>query len=382
MKPAVNSKKLAIIPALVVGGFSFYWYFNPFPWLGVIMGIIFGSLVYFTLSTRNMERLRRTIFIGFFVLAWVAVIAIILDAGTTTFMSWVRLASTEYYLQGQPMPGSSSMPDTRLIPQTLLGNAYYAEGVGWVTRFASSPWGVFMYMVPYFMTVLILGRSICGWLCPYGGLSETFVTGKKERWSLNMFKRRVTTKGGVHYAGLKNWVYHSKYGLLLAVILLSIIFSFPLISIFSPWLWLKSTIIFWLVMAIIFIFMIFLPFMTKRRWWCLICPVGAAASLFNKASLFRIKIDKNKCIKCNDCVQECRMYAITPRAVEFSEAPNSNCIRCGRCIEICPEEAVDYNLLGTSIKTRAWLITLSILAISAWGIWFVIALADILQRLL
>lgn len=76
------------------------------------------------------------------------------------------------------------------------------------------------------------------------------------------------------------------------------------------------------------------------------------------------------------------MYAITPRAVEFSEAPNSNCIRCGRCIEICPEEAVDYNLLGTSIKTRAWLITLSILAISAWGIWFVIALADILQRLL
>jgi polyferredoxin len=128
--------------------------------------------------------------------------------------------------------------------------------------------------------------------------------------------------------------------------------------------------------------MIFLPFMTKRRWWCLICPVGAAASLFNKASLFRIKIDKNKCIKCNDCVQECRMYAITPRAVEFSKAPNSNCIRCGRCIEICPEEAVDYNLLGTSIKTRAWLITLSILAISAWGVWFVIALADILQRLL
>ncbi len=378
MKPATRSKKMAIIPALVVGGFSFYWYFDPFPWLGVIMGVIFGSLVYFTLSTRNMGRLRRTIFIGFGVVVWVAVIAIILDAGTTTFMMWLRLMPTEYYIPGQPMAGSSSMPDTRMISQVLLGSANYTEGTGWETRFASSPWDVFMYLVPYFLTVLILGRSICGWLCPYGGLTETFVTGKKERWSLNMFQKRVTTKRGFHYEGLKNWVFNSKYGLLLTVILLSIVFTFPLISIFSPWLWLKSTIIFWIIMAIIAIFLIFLPFMTKRRVWCLICPVGAVTSLFNKVSLFRIKIDKNKCIKCNDCIQECRMYALTPKIIEDFKSPNSNCIRCERCIEICPEEASDIYWTGTSIKARAWFITLVILAISAWGVWFVIALADIL----
>jgi ferredoxin-type protein NapH len=141
-------------------------------------------------------------------------------------------------------------------------------------------------------------------------------------------------------------------------------------------------IFFWLIMAILVTFSIFLPFMTKRRWWCLICPVGAAFALLNKFSFFRIKIDLRKCIKCMDCVQECNMYAMTPQDVEQGECTSGDCIRCGRCIEVCPEEAVDLHWLGSSKKVRAWFIPLAIFAMAAWGVWFVVALADILQRLL
>jgi polyferredoxin len=41
-----------------------------------------------------------------------------------------------------------------------------------------------------------------------------------------------------------------------------------------------------------------LPFMSKKRWWCQICPLGAFLALFEKISLFRVRIDQNKCDRC------------------------------------------------------------------------------------
>ncbi len=169
-----------------------------------------------------------------------------------------------------------------------------------------------LLLVPFVLTGIIFGRGFCGWICPFGGLVEAFVTGRKERWKLNLFKKYTSTKEGFRYEVLKEWVKDTKYGLLLGIILLSIFFAFPLVCIFCPVLWLESLTIFGVIMATLFVFAVVLPFMTKRRWWCHICPMGAIFSLINKISFFRVKLVKSKCIKCNDCVQECRMYAMTP----------------------------------------------------------------------
>jgi len=105
--------------------------------------------------------------------------------------------------------------------------------------------------------------------------------------------------------------------------------------------------------------------------------MGAVFSLINKISFFRVRMDKSKCTRCNDCVQECRVYAMTPKAVEAFKSPNENCIRCGRCIEACPEEAMDIYWLGTSRKVRSWFISLAIVAALAWYAWFIIYLVGI-----
>ncbi len=382
MKPATRSKKRAIIAATLVGAFSFYWYFDPFPWLGVLMGVLFGLLVYFALTTRRMELVRRGIFIGFFIFVLVAVLAIIFDMGTDTFLSWVEVHEPEYYLPGQTL-GANNFPYTRIVPQAIFGGAEYNEEVGtWEAVFPSSLGEILFYMVPFFLTGIIFGRSFCGWICPFGGLGEGFVTGRKERWKMKIFTKQVATKSGLRYEGLRDWVKDAKYGILLAVILLSIIFAFPLICIFCPVLWLKYMVFFWLIIITFVIFLIFLPFMTKRRWWCLICPVGAALILLHKVSFFRIRINKRSCIKCLDCVQDCRSYAVTPDTVEKLGRPNADCVRCGRCIETCPEDAVDLYWFGTSKKARSWFITLAILAVSAWGVWFAVTLTDITRHLL
>jgi len=381
MKPAVSSKKRAILFAVLVGGFSFYWYFVPFPWLGAIMGVLTGLLTFFILSSPRMERLRRVYYVGLFVLVFVSLMAIILDMGTSTFTSWADVHEKEYYLAGQTT-GTGSYPCTREVAQVLMGRATYMPGLHlWQTEFPSTLGEFGLILIPFAVTGLIFGRGFCGWICPLGGLSEGFVTGRKERWKLSMFLKKVTTKDGFSYSGLKEWVRDAKFGILAGLALLSVVLVFPLMCIFCPVMWLTAVPIFWMVIGLLVILAVVLPFMTKRRWWCLLCPVGAVFSMLNKISLFRIRIDKDKCSKCMDCVQECRMYALTPESVETSKTPDFNCIRCGRCIEVCPDDAIDLYLVKTNIKARPLFISLAIIAVVAWYAWFIILLFDILKTL-
>jgi ferredoxin-type protein NapH len=377
MKPAVKSKKLAMFLALIVGGFALWWYFRPFWWLGVIMALVAGLFTFFILNSRKMERYRRFYFITLFLIMMVSVTIVIVDMGFATFLDWANLHTKEYYLPGQSL-GTLTYPCTRDVPQLLLGRGYFMQGVGWATNFPDSLGTFFLFMVPYFVTGLFFSRAFCGWICPFGGLTETFVTGKKERWSLSMFKKRLVGKRGSRFEGLKEWVKDTKYGILVALIILSFVLSFPIVCIFCPVLWLEVLIIFIVICIIIAIFAILLPFMTKRRWFCIfICPIGATFALLNKISFFRIKMDKKKCIKCNDCVQECRMYALTPEMIENFKSPNEDCIRCGRCIEVCPEEAMDIYWAGTSIKARPWFITAAIITAIAWYAWFILIIVGL-----
>ncbi len=243
-----------------------------------------------------------------------------------------------------------------------------------------------LFMVPYVVTFLVLDRGFCGWICPLGGLPEaTSSLSKKRKWFLKFMERKPSEPGGFSLtglSGLKGWVEWVRYGILVSVALASILTPFAIVNIISPALWLKSMPFFWILIGILVIFAIVLPIMTKRRWWCnVICPVGTTLALLHKISLFRIKIDKNKCNECMDCVQECRMYAMTPQGVERGEPASGNCIKCGRCIEACPEEAIDIIWLGKYGKVRAPFITLILGTVFAWYLWFVVLLVSYSTRL-
>lgn len=380
MKPAVSSNKWSIIPALLVGGFALWWYYKPFPWLGAIMAVLSAALTYFILNTRRMERFRRATYIGIFAAVLLTLIIIISSLGLGSFLTWISTHEKAYYLAGQTI-GTLSYPCTREVPQVLLGRAAYLPSIGvWQTNFPSNINAFLLLMVPYLGTAILFGRGICGWICPFGGLNEAMVTGKKERWQLNFLKKADATTSGFRYAGLKTWVKDIKYGMLAAVVLLSVFF-FPIVCVYCPVFWLSARPVFWTIVGLGVVFAIALPFMTKRRWWCHICPLGATFALIDRISPFRVKIDKKKCIKCMDCVQDCRMYALTPNAVAGTGTPDADCIRCGRCIETCPEEAIDMYWLGTFKKARSVFITLVIVAILAWYLWFVVILADKLAGL-
>ncbi len=386
MKPATSSKKKAAILGVLVGVFALYYYYKPFPWLGVVMALLSGIFTFFILSTRRMERLRLAFFLGLSIFVITTLTANIIYFHYDNFMIWVKEWYAGYYIVSAASKGTTPFPLPILIPATILGRADFdVLNSVWNTAFATSLASFLLLMVPFVITFLVFERAFCGWICPMGGLPEGMTSlGGKRRWFLKILEKKPSDPvefSLTGLSGLKGWVEWVRYGILIAVILLSVLVPFAIVNIISPALWLKSIPIFWTGAVILIVFAVVLPFMTNRRWWCdVICPVGSALALFHKISLFRIKIDKVKCNECMDCVQECRTFAMTPQGVEKGEPNSGNCIRCGRCIEACPEEAIDITLLGKYGKVRAPFITLVIVTILTWYLWFVVLLVSYATR--
>lgn len=72
-----------------------------------------------------------------------------------------------------------------------------------------------------------------------------------------------------------------------------------------------------------------------------LCPLGALYSAFNKFSAYQMRVDQHACIHCGTCKSVC------PMNVYITETPASpECIRCGRCKPACPTCAISSGLLG------------------------------------
>jgi len=340
-----------------------------------------GLFTYFILTTRRMERLRKPFFVGLFVFVAVTLVENIMFLGYNSFLFWVNGWSAGYYSASPSRIGVTPFPLPIVIPAMLLGKAdFLASQSLWQTQIPTSIALFLLFMIPYILTFVIFDRAFCGWLCPFGGLPELMLTGRKPKWHLSFLQKKASERGGFSltgYTGLKWWVEWIRYGLLLLLIVLSFAVPFAIINVISPALWAKSGPVFIIGSILVVAFAIVLPFMTNRRWWCyLICPVGATLSLWHKFSLFRIKIDKRKCNECMDCVQECRYFAMTPQGVADGGPHSGNCIRCGRCIEACPEEAIDISWRGKNKNVRAQFITMIIITALAWYLWFVVLLVS------
>lgn len=71
-----------------------------------------------------------------------------------------------------------------------------------------------------------------------------------------------------------------------------------------------------------------------------LCPLGAIYGFFNPVAVFRYRIDKDACISCGKCTQAC------PMAIDVQANVNSpECVRCGSCIAACPKGCIRRTMI-------------------------------------
>lgn len=219
----------------------------------------------------------------------------------------------------------------------------------------SSKFG-FSYYITGFLILLgvLLGRFICGFLCPFGWLQELLHKIPSKKLSTKKLKPLTYLKYiilllavvllpalAVNDVGMGD-PFFCKYicpqGVLEGAIPLSLVNEGIRAALGT--LFVQKLFILIVVVALSILF--YRPFC---KW---ICPLGAFYALLNKISLLEIKMDEQKCVSCGKCAASCKMD------VDVRKTPNhAECIRCGKCITACPAEALCFHYgFGSSHKKK------------------------------
>ena len=152
----------------------------------------------------------------------------------------------------------------------------------------------------------VLGRFVCGWLCPFGLVQDLL-------HKIPLFQKKKNLPG--------------------------------------------HRVLRWLKFVVLGLFVILLPMTVTGitgmgdPWFCkYLCPLGAIYGLFNPIALYRYRVQESACVHCGSCRQACGMD------IPVWEKPNSiECIRCGKCRAACPTGAIHSTAEGLRVKPYAGL---------------------------
>ena len=203
----------------------------------------------------------------------------------------------------------------------------------------------FSYYISGFLILLgvLLGRLICGFLCPFGWFQELLHRIPTRKLSTKKLRPLTYLKYvillvmvvllpafAVNDVGMGD-PFFCKYlcpqGVLEGAIPLALVNSGIRAALGKLFNWKLCILLAVTALSILF----YRPFC---KW---LCPLGAFYALFNKVSLLQMKVDANACISCGKCARACGMDVDVTKTPDHAE-----CIRCGICVLACPTGAVHF----------------------------------------
>jgi len=272
------------------------------------------------------------------------------------FLALLLLAGWELHnfiqaaLAGAPLPQRppaaegflpiSSLMSLKLLAQT--GELHYAH-----------PAGVFILLGALVMS-FAAAKSFCGWLCPFGLLSETL-------WKLRRrLKAPLYPPAWLHYplASLKYlllgffaWAIASMDAASLRAFLDSpynLVADAKMYFFFAHLSPLAAGVI-----AALLLLSLAVPY-----FWCrYLCPYGALLVPASLAAPLRVRRDPAACTACGSCARAC------PQGIAVDKAGavrSENCVSCARCVEACPAPgALGFRLRGKGPALRPALLPLA-----------------------
>ena len=216
-------------------------------------------------------------------------------------------------------------------PLGSLQNALNAAG-------HTAPWYVMGILALF---GVILGRTICGWICPLGLIQELLLKIPTPKVRKSHVTRKLSylkyvflavfviaipliwgVGKGLILPGFCKYIcpagtFEGAVGLLQNPV--NATSFYQLGAVFTSK---------WVIMLVIGLACVF----CYRTFCRFICPLGAIYGFFNRFALTGVKVNPDRCSSCGLCVMKCQM--------DVKHVGDHECISCGRCIDTCTQGAI------------------------------------------
>jgi len=202
----------------------------------------------------------------------------------------------------------------------------------------------FFVMGALLVSVLLLRRAFCGYVCPIGAISELTRAGGK-RLGIKPLNVPRTLDAVLSLL---------KYPVLVVILYLTWQAAELIFRGFDPCYALISRngedITFWAYIVsggiLVGAFFLSVPFC---RW---LCPLAAVMNPFSRFGLTRIRRHEEVCTSCGLCTRDCLMAIPVD---DVKEVTHARCYSCYDCIEACPPNAKGSLTLETALgRGRPW----------------------------
>ena len=251
----------------------------------------------------------------------------------------------------------------------LMGlQGFIGFGLG-AKMFGSAGFRVLGYFALFVTLVALLGKTWCGWICPFGLVQDWLAVLRKK---LGVRKSRIAPQ----VMARLGWI---KYALLISLAIIPVLVSvgivhpdfelpfcsicpakaiMPLFAGDSRYLSLDMT------NAITIGFSALLLIITgiavtgsffRDRFFCIFCPLLALIHILKPLNALRLVKSPQSCTGCGSCRRVCPMdIEAVFREKEKCDVQAADCLNCGNCVENCAaDKALSLKWLGLKLAVSS-----------------------------
>ena len=250
---------------------------------------------------------------------FLSVVFVFLRKGKVTARSrkWIYMAAVGVF--GIILGSDPSPMGTVKDAIVLLGS----KGVIFPPRLVA--FGIFLLMV------ILANKFICSWGCQIGTLQDL----------LFRLNRDPKDRKGLLGQTKVPFIVSNSVRILFFILLISVAFvwAVDIAGVIDPFKVFKPQAIG--VAGGLFVALLLVLSLFVYRPWChFLCPFGLVGWLAERISIFRIRVDYDKCVSCEVCSQACPSTAMDAILKQDRIVPD--CFSCGTCMEVCPANAISF----------------------------------------
>ena len=186
-------------------------------------------------------------------------------------------------------------------------------------------------VILFLLMVILANKFICSWGCQIGTLQDLIFRLNRDA------KDRNGLYGQVKIPFIISNLIRISFFLLL--IFAAFVWSMDIVEVVDPFKIFKPHVI-GIIGGLFIALVITMSLFVYRPWCHFFCPFGLVGWLAEKISVFKIKVDYDKCISCEACSKACPSTVMDAILKQDKIVPD--CFSCGTCIETCPADAISF----------------------------------------